>query len=334
MKRILSILLVAVMLVSMLALSACNEPESSAKLGFGIYSVIEEASDADGEEKNGKANVVHTAAAVLLDEKGVIVSCYIDAIDLKAEYTANGEYVTPGEFKTKWELGDDYNMKTYGKAELEWYEQVEAFVGVVKGKTLEEVKALVAENGKGNDAVTSAGCTITVSEFVYAIEKACAATVDTEVKGEATLGLGIETSYEGKNADEENNGSMTLDTTFVALAKDADGKVLAASTDAISVELAFTKDGASATDKTKSLTTKKNLGANYNMSKYGQDLNNDGQVKEWFEQAKVFDDALVSLDKAGVTALAVSTGYGVESLQTAGCTINISDMVKAAVKAF
>jgi hypothetical protein len=70
------------------------------------------------------------------------------------------------------------------------------------------------------------------------------------------------------------------------------------------------------------------------MSKYGQDLNNDGQVKEWFEQAKVFDDALVSLDKAGVTALAVSTGYGVKSLQTAGCTINISDMVKAAVKAF
>ena len=121
MKRILSILLVAVMLVSMLALSASNEPESSAKLGFRTYSVIEAASDPDGEEKNGKANVVHTAAAVLLDEKGVIVSCYIDAIDLKAEYTANGEYVTPGEFKTKWELGDDYNMKTYGKAELEWY---------------------------------------------------------------------------------------------------------------------------------------------------------------------------------------------------------------------
>ena len=41
------------------------------------------------------------------------------------------------------------------------------------GKTLDEVKALVAEGGKGNDAVISAGCTITVSEFANAVFADC-----------------------------------------------------------------------------------------------------------------------------------------------------------------
>ena len=69
------------------------------------------------------------------------------------------------------------------------------------------------------------------------------------------------------------------------------------------------------------------------MSVYGTDLNGDGTVKEWYEQADAFDAACAGLDKDGIAALAIETGYGAETLQTAGCTIHVSDMVKAAVKA-
>ena len=61
-------------------------------------------------------------------------------------------------------------------------------------------------------------------------------------------------------------------------------------------------------------------------------LNGDGVVKEWNEQGAAFDAALVGKTGTEIAALE-SEGYGVESVQTAGCTIAISDMVKAAVKA-
>ena len=69
------------------------------------------------------------------------------------------------------------------------------------------------------------------------------------------------------------------------------------------------------------------------MASYGKDLNGDGTVKEWFEQAAAFDAACKGKTAAEISALAVETGYGVEDLQTAGCTINVSNMIKAAVKA-
>ena len=90
--------------------------------------------------------------------------------------------------------------------------------------------------------------------------------------------------------------------------------------------------GVSTLDTSVALQTKDEKGTAYNMSAYGSDLNGDGIVKEWNEQSDVFDAALAGLDAAGIAALAVN-GYGVESLQTAGCTVGITDLVKAAVKA-
>ena len=82
------------------------------------------------------------------------------------------------------------------------------------------------------------------------------------------------------------------------------------------------------------LTSKKELGTNYGMAAYGQsqDKNGDGVVKEWNEQAAAFDAALIGKNATEIAALE-NAGYGVESLQTAGCTIAISNMVQAAVKA-
>ena len=96
--------------------------------------------------------------------------------------------------------------------------------------------------------------------------------------------------------------------------------------------IAFDAKGVVTTDLTAALQTKIEKGTNYGMAAYGQDLNGDGVVKEWNEQGAAFDAALAGKTATEIAALEVK-GYGVESVQTAGCTIAISDMVKAAVKA-
>ena len=58
-----------------------------------------------------------------------------------------------------------------------------------------------------------------------------------------------------------------------------------------------------------------------------------GSAKEWYEQADAFCAACVGKTSAEIAALAVGDGYGVESLQTAGCTIGVTDLVETAVKA-
>ena len=68
-------------------------------------------------------------AAVYVGEDGMIKSVLIDAaytsdckiVDEEAECTGI----------TKRTLGDDYNMKTYGGAEYEWYEQADLFGDMV-----------------------------------------------------------------------------------------------------------------------------------------------------------------------------------------------------------
>ena len=69
------------------------------------------------------------------------------------------------------------------------------------------------------------------------------------------------------------------------------------------------------------------------MSKYGQDLNEDGKAHEWNEQAEAFQTAIVGKNADEIGKLVTDKGYGVDELQTAGCTIAISDIVNAVVNA-
>lgn len=213
----------------------------------------------------------------------------------------------------------------------EWNEQVAAFIASVEGKTIDEVKAMVVD-GYGNDEIQTAGCTIAVSDFVTALEKAVAAAVESAATANDTLQLGTVTTQSTTDATEEKDGTNELDSTFTAAVLDKDGKVVVASTDALQAKIGFDIKGACTTDVATAMKTKKELGADYGMAAYGADKNGDGVVKEWDEQAAAFDAALVGKTAAEITALE-SEGYGVEAVQTAGCTIAVSDFVQAAVKA-
>lgn len=322
MKKITALLLCALLALSAFVLVGCGETKEEAlKLGLGVYSTAEKATNADGDT-NGAGQVVITAAAVLVDKDGKIVKCVLDAADNSVAYTSDGKAVANESFKTKYELGDAYGMKNpnYGSAK-EWYEHADAFCALVEGKTADEVKALVAADGKNTDAVISAGCTIAAGEFVKAVEKAVANAKDSTATKSSTLKLGVSTTQTVKDATEEKAGSSKLDTTIFAAAVDANGKIVAATNETVEVDFTFDKAGKSTFDTTKAIEGKREKGDGYGMKNP-----NYGSAKEWYEHADAFIAACIGKTASEVAGLAAA------DIQAAGCTIAADNFVKSVAK--
>lgn len=324
MKKILSLVLSALMIFALVSLAGCGE-KKTLKLGFGVYSALSEVKNADGET-NGEAEASTTIAAVLLDEDGKIVKCAIDTAANKINFSSKGEAVAPTELRTKEEKGDDYGMKTAG-AKKEWFEQKDAFISVIIGKTIDEVKAMQSGD-KGNDTVTSAGCTIKITEFIPALEKAVKNAADSKATADDILKVGVVSSQsDSKAAAEDAKGLNEISTTAVAVALNSKNEVTAAKTDTVQTAVEFDTKGVSETEFGKAIATKRERGDDYNMKA------NSPIAKEWFEQADAFDASIIGKTADGISALADNTGKAGDELVTAGCTIKVGDMVNAAVKA-
>ena len=325
MKKLFCILLAVLMVVPFVLTSCGDQKAEPLSFGLGVYASVSSASDAN-EDANGKGKVTITAAALTLSSNGEIVDCVLDTADFTVEYTADGRAIANDSFATKREKGDAYNMVAYGGATKEWYAQADAFATVVGGKTLDEVKALVAEGDKGTDEVVNAGCTIMINEFVLAIEKAYNNAKVSEADVACDLKLGVYTEQTTKDADGDKEGQNKTETTFFAAAVDADGKVVAAETECVQVTFTFDANGASTYDTTKAVLGKGEQGTNYGMVAYG------GAPKEWFEQADAFETVCLGKTVAEITALMGEDNYGTADLQSAGCTILVTGFVKAASK--
>ena len=304
--------------------------ESALKLGLGIVSTVS-ASDAT-EDVNGKNNATFTAAAVLVDENGKIVKAFIDCADNKVEFTIDGKAIAATSFATKYELGTNYGMTNPnygGTATKEWFEQADIFCNLIVGKTATEVLALVAADAKGTEDVINAGCTIYVSDFAKAVEKAINNAVACNASANDTVKIGAATTQTTTDATDEKAGSNKIATTFFAAAVDANGKVTASSTDCVEVTFGFDNTGKSTFDATKAVSTKKEQGANYGMTNpnYGGTA-----TKEWFEQAAAFDSCCTGKTASEIQGLMGNDGKGNADVQAAGCTIYVTDFVKAAAK--
>ena len=140
------------------------------KLGMGVSLNM-------NSSKAGNAQVDATVAAVVTDAEGKIVAVKLDVAQNKMDIT-DGQVETEKEFKTKLELGDDYNMVKFSDAVAEWYDQAAAFEAYVIGKTADEVAGTeTVVNDEGHTVVTDetlyASCSISVGDFIEAIVKAC-----------------------------------------------------------------------------------------------------------------------------------------------------------------
>ena len=325
MKKLICIVLSILMLATAVAFVGCDKAPETLKMGLGVYTATPTTADAS-EDKEGQGKVAITAAVITVDAEGKVVACQLDTADLTVKFTADGKAVANDGFKTKYEQGKDYNMVTYGGAAKEWFEQADAFEAFVVGKTLDEIKALVAEGNKGNSDVIAAGCTIMIHEFVAAIDKAFANLTDSAATAESALKLGMNVEQTTADATEEKDGSNQVETTIFAAAVDAEGKVLVAASDCVQVKFTFTAAGASTLDTTKAISSKRELGANYGMVAYG------GATKEWFEQADAFNALCVGKTATEIKALCAADNYGTDEVKTAGCTILVNGLTKAAAK--
>lgn len=329
MKKIISLLLV---LVFVFSFAACGDSETTTdeapalKFGMGVVSLISEVASAKGDA-NGKANIVTTAAAVLLDKDGKIVDCKIDTMENALAFTSKGEAVPMTEAKTKYELGDAYGMVAYGNAKAEWYAQVDSFIGVIKGKKLDEVKALAAEDGTPSKDVANAGCTINVADFVKAVISAIEGAKDSKATSDNKLKLAfVATQSSAKNADKEVNGSCAVTVDVSAVTIDNDKKVTDAKIDTVDGSVAFDTKGVTAT-KAQNLSTKRQLGDNYGMVASGV------TDKEWYAQVDAFISSIIGKNAGEISALAAENGTPNDTLTKAGCTINVLTIIKSVVKA-
>lgn len=336
MKKILSLILCIALLGSCVALAGCDgekEPSkdpapATVKFGSSVYVSNVAATDASADA-NGKGTIDVTVAAVTVDADGKIVACDLDTMSLSVEYDAQGRAVGASEFKTKYELGDSYNMVAYGGAGKEWYAQADAFEGVVVGKNLDAVKALIVNGYKGNDEVIAAGCTIGIADFIGAVEKAYAAAAD-EVAADATVKVTAYTTQDLADATADKNGEQSLETYAFAAALNAEGKVITATSDCVPVKFTFDAAGKSTFDATVAIASKREQGDAYGMVAYG------GAAKEWYAQADAFDAQCEGKNgeeiKGLMNAAGDAAGKGVEEVQNAGCTIYVSGLVAAASK--
>ena len=123
-------------------------------------------------EKDGKAALTTTVSAIAYLD-GKVLSALLDVAAPEASFNAKGEITGSSYNGTKRAIGKDYGMAQYSPIGKEWYEQAEHFCQSIVGLSADEVKTIgVGEDGKATDTDITAGCTITVSDFVKTVSKA------------------------------------------------------------------------------------------------------------------------------------------------------------------
>ena len=148
------------------------------------------------------------------------------------------------------------------------------------------------------------------------------------------LGMGIVVKMDSSSSEKKN---AQVDATVATVVLGADGKIVDCRIDVAQNKMNVA-DGA--VDTAKVFESKMELGDRYGManSPYAPDNNGDNIVKEWYEQAKAFEQYVVGKTVAEVEAMTTKevNGHQIstdDALLSAGCTIQITDFRDAVVKA-
>ena len=196
----------------------------------------------------------------------------------------NNNAVISGDYLTKKQLGDDYEMKDYSEIGKEWYEQIEAWEEYVTGKTVDEILGLeYYERDESHKFVPAeedimSSVTITVEDYNEVIKKAW--DNKKEVENLEKLGLGI--SVDPSSSSE---GSVRINTTISAIGLDSEGKIAAAIIDTVQPSLELEENSFLETHD--EVLTKKELGDDYGMVDYSE------IGKEWYEQIEAWEEYVI-----------------------------------------
>jgi hypothetical protein len=151
---------------------------------------------------------------------------------------------------------------------------------------------------------------------------------------EYKLGMGVQMGLVGLNKTDYGQNAQ-VDATVATVVLDADGKIVLCRIDAIQNKADFTTEGKFTVTN---LESKMELGSRYGMA--GKvDGNNDGIKLEWDAQVKAFENHVIGMTAAEVAAMKTAPNFmnyqmsTDEDLLKAGCTIQITDLKAAVVKA-
>ena len=328
MKKRLALLLAALLAVG--SLTACgggNDSAAKVKVGLGATTSFS-SSKSIGEEDHGNvrtdsnAQADITVATVMLDEEGKIIQCVMDVVQVKATIDATGAMTTDPAttFKTKKELGPDYNMKPASPIGKEWDEQANAFELWCVGKTADEVAAGIGADGYPADTTLVTGCTMHASAFSTAVARACENAAEAEgVTADDVLGLGMTaelSSYAAATAEEA--GKVQAYVNYAAATKNAEGKITYVLIDSIQATSTWGADGVLTTDTTEPKTKYEK------QFDYGMQVASSLEKGEWFQQIDAFKQFITGKTADEVAAIAVNDeGKPTDATLVTGCTMKI-----------
>lgn len=298
MKKLLSLLLLSVLLVSLF--SCGGKEKAEAYLGLG-HEVVH-------QDVNGMPMIFVFAAAAVIDGKtDAVIAIDVDAYMAMADI--DGDAVEEGASQSVDSVA--------AIPDAEFDEMIDTLAGTLAGKTASEIEALITAETAEEEAA-----------MLKAI--ACAAkNADTPCKKADKPGVALKGSLSTvENADEfqDKIGKISADVDFAAVALDADGKVTAAALDSIK-ELTRECDPTGALIAPATTKTKRELGYDYNM----KGASSIGL--EWFEQAEGFCAYLVGKTASEIGAIGVEGGYPTEDALLSSCTMGISGYIAVSVAA-
>ncbi len=138
---------------------------------------------------------------------------------------------------------------------------------------------------------------------------------------EYRLGMGIIANTDGEE------GAAILNGTVAAVVMDAEGKIVECRLDAIDNEVDIDNGTLDRDDIDEEFETKQEQGTDYGM-KEASSID-----REWYEQADHFANYVEGLTSDQVSAIGTSDETKTDQIILSGCTIDISDFIKAIVLA-
>ena len=297
MKKLLSLLILSVLLVSLF--SCGGKEKAEAYLGLG-HEVVH-------QEVGGMPMICVFAAAAVIDGKtDAVIAIDVDAYMAMAAISGDPVVASVSQSVD--------SVAAMGGANFD--AMISQLTGTVVGKTASEIEALItAETAEEEAAMLKA--------IAYA-----AKTAEAPCKKADKPGVALKGSPSTVNPDliQETNGKFSADVDFAAVALDADGKVSAAALDSFK-GLAREFDATGALIAPATAKTKRELGYDYSM----KGVSSIGL--EWFEQAEGFCAYLVGKTADGIGAIGVEGGYPTEDALLSSCTMGISGYIAVAVAA-
>lgn len=323
MKKVLALGLAGVLAVGFAACSnggeapKADDTTAAAKTGYAIYSEIKD--DEYAADKDKQLEIDSVCAAVLVDAEGKLIDVKIDEAQTKPNLAENDGDVA--DLRTKLAKQGDYGMAPASPIGKEWYEQIDAFQAWAKGKTADEIKAGIGEDGYATDADLKAGCTMYANGFATVVAQAMADAKELGASATDTLGLSVTT----QKYYESNETNLQYDSDYAIVTVDAEGKVTSCIIDASQAKCSIA-DGKFTVEKG-AYKSKKELGEDYAMrpaSPIG---------KEWFEQAAAFETWCVGKTADEIKACVGEDMKPADADLSAGCTITIVSIANNAAAA-